>query len=628
MAKQTSMKVKYKSDIVGLKASNALGDGGEANVIEHAGLAFKIYHEPSIERAQKIIDFINKGFSFPPEIMAPIDIVKNMNDDIVGFTMNIAKQCKDAMDLMKTDRSQQNITTNEIIKFLINGKKLLSNIHPQGAVFGDLTDLNMLYGVSSMLAYFIDVDTIQFDNHPCIVGTEDYLAPELYGIDLTKKPMFTKETDYYSFAVIMFRALLFAHPYAGFNKKFKTLFRRAENALWLYDSSVILPKVALHPETISDGLLEYFERVFCKKERIEIPTQDLEQLAGTFIECGKCGTYFTNTRKKCPQCQKIAPQSVDLSSIITNKTIGLEICSVKTLFGVEGTLLFTKVIHQSIAVIYYDGESTYFQYIRDGQLTDGKVKLWDGLESSVIYDFFSAYLVVYFTGQIIIFDMFDMKHAKPPVLYKTVTNNFQGQPVFTCSNDKLYRLTNTAVMAGKLHSSNGLLDQEVMPAIDGQTWITAGPNDLCFGYHKIFHKYQFFTLSKKGRYEIEMNDLPGQIIDMDVKISINSILLLRRNLDNGRTYSHLHIISDEGKILETRSEESLSSELLQNIYGKAFAGSNIIHPTDAGIATEKHGAISLKSSTANYVSNDNKLMLYKKGLLVISTNKISYLTLN
>jgi len=619
------MKVKYKNDLIVLKASKALGDGGEANVIEHSGLAFKVYHEPSIQRARKILDFIKKGFNLPPQIMAPIDVVKDINDDsIVGFTMNIAKNCHDAMDLMKTDRLKQNITTNDVVKFLLNGKKLIDSFHPQGIVYGDLTDLNILYG-PSMSAHFIDFDTVQFDNHPCIVGTEDYLAPELYGVDLTKKPMFTKETDYYAFAVIMFRALLFAHPYSGFHKKYKTLFRRAESAIWLYDSKVIKPKVALHPETLGDDLLGYFERIFVKKERCAMPTTDLERLEGSFIECSKCGTYFSKTRQKCPQCQKSVPQQVDISAIITKKTIGSESCTVKTIFDIEGTLLFTKVINQSIIIVYFDGKSTYFQYLRDGQLIDSKIKLWDGLQSDVIYDFFSAYLVIHFTDQIIVFDV---SYSKPPVICKTITNSFHGNPVFSCSNTKLYRLTSTSVMSGEIHSSKRLLEKEAMAAINGQTWITAGTNDLCLGYYKIFHKYQFFTLSNKGRYEINMPDLPGQIIDLDVKVSVNSILLLRRNLDNGRTFSHLHVISDIGSVLEQRSEESLSSELLQNIYGKAFAGSNIIHPTDAGIAIEKHGDISLKPSTADHVTNDNKLTLYKQGLLVISTNKITYLTLN
>ena len=173
-----------------------------------------------------------------------------------------------------------------------------------------------------------------------------------------------------------------------------------------------------------------------------------------------------------------------------------------------------------------------------------------------------------------------------------------------------------------------MLEQEVMQAVENQTWFKVGQNGFGLGFYKIFEKYQYFVLSDKGRYELELEDLEGQTIDIDVKISTNTLVLFRKNLHNGRTYSHLHIIDNKGTIIEKRSEESLSSDLLKNIYGKAFAGSVIIHPTDAGIAIEKHGTVSLKTSTSNYVSAESKLFLYKQGILVTTDNKVSYLTLN
>lgn len=616
------MKVVYEGKLIDLDPKNAIGDGGEANVIRHNNLAFKIYHDPTITRARKLTDFLKLNLSFSNDILMPIQLVMDTKGKIIGFTMNIAEKCKDMKFLMKpTFRNQNQIDSNDIIKFFISSKLNLDEINKQGIVVGDLNDLNQLYN-DNFTSKYIDMDSVQFGNHPCLVGTDEYLDPNLYGVDLTKKPMFSQQTDWYSFAVLLFRTLLFSHPYAGVHKTQKSLFGRAKQKIWLFDSNVIRPKSAQHPETLSDDLLQIFERIFCKGDRIDIPVQLLKDTK--FVKCTKCNVLYSNTRQKCPACQKVAPQQVDVSAIIINKQIGTEQCTETLIFGIEGVILFCKVISNSkLFIVYFNGKETRCRYIRDSFERD--VKLFEGNVKNVVYDFFEPlYMVMHFQNDLMIFDISENKLI--PVT-KTVTMNYRNEPVFTCSDDTLYRLTSNAILKGTIRQGN-LLEQEAMQAVENQTWFKVGQNGFGLGFYKIFEKYQYFVLSDKGRYELELEELEGQTIDIDVKISTNTLVLFRKNLHNGRTYSHLHIIDNKGAIVEKRSEESLSSDLLKNIYGKAFAGSVIIHPTDAGVATEKHGAVSLKTSTSNYVSAESKLFLYKQGILVVTDNKVSYLTLN
>jgi hypothetical protein len=613
--------------LIDLDSKKLLGSGGEANVFKHNNLAFKIYHDPTITRARKLKDFINLKSIFSKNIVSPIDVIMDTQGRIIGFTMNVIENCKDIRNLLKTDfRNKQQIGLNDVIKCFVSSKTTLDEINKQQIIVGDLNDLNQMYD-SNFESFYIDVDSFQFGSHPCIVGTEDYIDPNLYGVDLTTSPKFTQQTDWYSFAVLLFKALLFVHPYAGVHKNFKSLFTRAQNKIWVFDSNVIKPKIAINPEILSNELLDKFNAIFCKGDRIDISLQLLQSLQGTFIKCTKCNASFSNTRQKCPVCQKVIPQQVsDISTIITNKKIGSEECVCSDIFGIEGTIIFCKVVNDKIFVVYFNGKETRCRYIFDEFMNSFTIdiSLWNGIERRAVFDFFEPFcLVIHYLNNLIVFDISENK-LKP--ITKTMTVKYQEDPVFCCSKDSLYRLTSNAVLKGQI--SNGhFIEQEIVPAIENQTWIQVGQNDLGLGFYRIFNKYQFFVFSRKGRFEIEVNDLKGQIIDFDVKLSMNTLLLLRKNLENGRTYSHLHLIDDHGKINETRSEESLGSDLLKNIYGKAFAGSVIIHPTDAGIVIEKHGDISLKVSTENFVSSSSQLFLYKQGILVLNDNKVSYLIL-
>jgi len=617
-------KVIYQGTTVIIDSKKTIGSGGEAIIVKYNKLAFKIYHDPTIQRAKKLTDFIKSNFVLPSNVMAPIDLLYDTRNRVVGFAMNIASGCRDVKNLLDVNfRSQKQIGTSDVIQFFARSKSILDALHNIGLIVGDFNDLNELF--DTLLApYFIDVDSFQFGKYPCVVGTEEYIDPTLYGVDLTKKPTFTKETDWYSFNVMLFRALLFVHPYAGVHKQYKSLFTRAANAVWIFDQNVIRPKVAIHPETLDDDLLHHFSNVFCKKQRLDLPVQKLQDISNTFVKCNKCGVYFSNTRQKCPQCQKVVPQSVvDLSNIINKKQIGKETCSISDLFETTGMILFLKIVsNEKLVVVYYEDNVTRCKYISSTFVHE--CKIWDGLSKTARFDFFEPYcLAIHVDNHLMLVDI--SADAKP--ITSTVTMDYSGDAVFSSSRNGLYRLTSNAVLRGEI--SNGhFIEHEVASALEDQTWITVGQNDLGFGFYRTFNKYLFFVFSKKGRYELTtLPELRGQLIDFDVKISVNTVLLLRKNLDNGRTYSHWQIINDEGKILETKSEESISSDLLKNIYGKAFAGSVIIHPTDAGVAVEKHGDVSLKVSTAEFVTSSNQLDLYKQGLLVRSTNKVSYIIL-
>jgi len=615
----------YKGQTIDLDTKYSLGSGGEAIVIKHKQIAFKIYHSPSPERAIKLQDFLRHGFKLSNHILAPVDLTRDSKGNVNGFAMEVAPKAASFIDLSNLMyRKKHQISTNNVAEIFFNSKAILDVLHNNNPeiVVGDLNDVNKLF-TDDWQVYYIDVDSFQFGKHPCFVGTDTFIDPRLYGVDLTKKPAFTKETDHYAFAVMLFKSLLFVHPYGGMHGQYKTMVRRAEKAVWALDKSVIYPKIGLHPETLSDDVLDYFAKMFVKGQRLGISAQTLQSLIGSFIECKSCGTFYSNTRSKCPQCQKTAPQrSVDLTNIIVQKQVDTERCDVTLIYQTTGTILFMKVVNNKIVVVSFENGNTVLSVIAENYKQS--FVLWAGFEKQFKYEYFEpSHLVVNQGNDLIVFDI---SKNMPLLIMRCTTLSYKNDPVFSCSQDYLYRLTTNAIMRGKFVGDQ-FIEEDITTAMENQTWLSTGQNDFGLGMFQVFSQSQFFVFSKTGRYEVEMDQIKGQVIDMSVCVSVSNLILLRKTIVNGRTFSHWHIINSEGKVLESKTEESLNSELLKNIHGKQLAGSSIVHATDAGIVIEKHGQLALKQSTAEFVDSDQSLWFYRQGLLAVSANKISYLVL-
>ncbi|MBP5180191.1 MAG: hypothetical protein J6127_02765 [Clostridiales bacterium] len=89
-------------------------------------------------------------------------------------------------------------------------------LHMNGIIAGDIQMKNALI-YSSNAIYLIDMDSVQVDNLPCPVGTEEFTDPRLWGTDFASFLRRLEDEDY-SIAMLVF-SLLFCglHPYATRN---------------------------------------------------------------------------------------------------------------------------------------------------------------------------------------------------------------------------------------------------------------------------------------------------------------------------------------------------------------------------------------------------------------------------
>jgi len=96
------------------------------------------------------------------------------------------------------------------------------NFHKLGQVIGDLNPQNVLVNPNTGLVTLVDTDSYHITDvksrvYRCEVGMPEYVAPELQGKHLPSAllPTFTKETDLFSLAVLIFSLLMNgAHPFA------------------------------------------------------------------------------------------------------------------------------------------------------------------------------------------------------------------------------------------------------------------------------------------------------------------------------------------------------------------------------------------------------------------------------
>lgn len=90
-------------------------------------------------------------------------------------------------------------------------------LHRIGVILGDINDANFLVDLIARLLLLVDIDSCQIcskgKTFRCLVGRPEYTPPEYQGLDLGTLDR-TKEADYFSMAILIFRLLMRGrHPF-------------------------------------------------------------------------------------------------------------------------------------------------------------------------------------------------------------------------------------------------------------------------------------------------------------------------------------------------------------------------------------------------------------------------------
>lgn len=611
-----------------------LGSGGEATVVKIDNNAVKIYHNPDAKRIRKITHFVNTKPNLPLSVCAPQSLAHNVSGEVVGFSMRLLTENNEVVNKLSS-RTHRNanpqLTTKLITNLMIDGYNTIESCHKNGVIIGDNNDLNVLYNDKYLT--FIDADSFQIGNYPCLVGTENFLPPELYNVDLSLRPAYKPEHDWYSWMCMFVRSVLLVHPFGGTHPTILTLTQRALQGITAFDKNVRYPKIGYSREILSDAILDIFDQIFRMGRRFIPDRFVFDEYTESLQSCNHCNTQFPHNRKSCPQCATINTQQIN-RQIKISKTSGTKKISVEELISTNGKFIWHKQYFNSISAISIENNKYVYYSVNPGQNTK-KMELFEFQENAKFDLVSGKYLIIHKSISSKQLSIFDVSGDKPKLF-----DDRSNDRVFTCTDKNLVRVYNGFLMRGNFRDDLKILQEtNINAVIENQTIIFgASDTNTIIGLQRIFNVFSYFIYSfDNNEYfttQISL-DKNESVIDLDAYFHGSSILFLMKTEITGRTYTRIYIINS-GKEVFYNKTPSISSDTWSHIHGKTFVNTGtkyiVFHPTDSGIVQEvinppnQTNQIVL-SETEPFVSSSDSIFLYRKGIVVVSDKTINYLTL-
>lgn len=552
------MRVTLDNQLVSLNPSQLLGVGGEAQVFRVGDRAVKVYHpiDPSLQGTQRRVAErlyrrrLEKLRAFPKRlpttVVGPIALAKDeRNREVVGFVMKVIENAEPLRRLTQRKWREGVISNEAVCDIFGRLRATLTEIHRRRVVVGDLNDTNIL--LSGLTPYLIDADSVQFGDFPCEVGHQRTLDPSLYGVDLFEKPVFTENTDWYAFCVLLFSSLLYTHPYGGVCPDHPTLLRRAQARHSVFRPDVRYPKAAVHFRVLPDGLLDYFEKTFDGGFRERFPA-DLLSMRWTHCRCG-----LTHARSRCPSCtQTIAPKT---ATVVSGR------CRANRIFHTTGRIL-TAAFQGQLQVVY----------LEDGvcRREDGSAVFLDSLEPGMRFALSNRSTWVGFQQQLVeVRDERPRQRASSDTIGLSSIFDANSSTCFSASGGWLVDL-NKGSRIGQI--------------LENQTWFRAG-EELGVGFYQagLMRVFFLFEPGRSGLRRIELPTPKGRLLDTYAAFDRQRVLLEMNIEQDGTNRRFLFVVASDGALLADSTGLAESSPALASSGGKAILENHVLCPTDDGL---------------------------------------------
>ncbi len=289
-----------------------LGQGGEAEVYDLGdGRVLKWWKptdhpdfagQPDAQAAaaQRLIDAPARiralPGGLPGAVVAPSGFALTAKKQIAGYVMpKIAGEALMSYGEVRWRRDHA-IAGDDLVAMLLALHDGIAGLHRAGVVIGDCNDLNVL--VDGRRVHLIDVDSYQVPGFACPMFSERFLDPRLCDGDtmIPRRPH-DRDSDWYAFAVMVFRTLLNVGPWGGVHPKHANG-TRALRRVSALAPGVVYPRAARPIAMLPDDLVELFRTIFERDQRGEFPRAALENLR--IRNCSVCGEQHARTR--CPTC--------------------------------------------------------------------------------------------------------------------------------------------------------------------------------------------------------------------------------------------------------------------------------------------------------------------------------------
>ncbi|HEX5416568.1 MAG TPA: hypothetical protein VFZ25_12935, partial [Chloroflexota bacterium] len=343
------MKVVLEGRPRGLDASALIGQGGEAEVYDLGdGRVAKVFKGPDhldfvddpegrenarrrlAEHQQKLCAF---PLALPERVVQPSGLLLDVSGQtILGYVMRKVGGADPLIVFSHVNRTGDEARANDVVATFADLHRTVTAVHQAGVVIGDFNDLNVL--AVGTRAYLIDADSLQFGPFVCHLFTDRFADPLLCSYPAPLAPSssrqlvnpstrqlaspHTADSDWYAFAVMLFRSLLHVDPYGGVVAAARQSrcpdYRRPFHRLTVFHPEVRYPRNARPLVALPDELRGYFAEVFTKDRRGAFPPGLLSGLRWT--TCPACG--LVHACPTCPVCRTLRPV-VAPPAVITNR---------------------------------------------------------------------------------------------------------------------------------------------------------------------------------------------------------------------------------------------------------------------------------------------------------------------
>jgi len=611
------MRVTINGKKTTLDKKNVIGVGGEATVFKHNNQAVKIYLSPDPQRDKKVRAMTALSRSLPPEIIAPQQpVFDEKGQQVIGFTMRLVES--DFLEVRyiatKKYRAKSGLTGRDVAGLFLNTHRSLRMIHNAGMVIGDLNDLNLMFRDDEML--FVDVDSFQFDQFPCVVATEAFLDPALYGCDLSQGAFFMPDHDWYAFAVHLFKSLLLTHPYGGVHPKVNLLTQRAQRKITVFDSDVKYPRIAYNPELLSDDLLHEFGQWFGKGKRGIFPETAIHDYMAKLNTCPSCSATYPRSRAHCPMCSTIVP------------VMPLPMSQIQTLLETGGEIVAYHVRGEEIRLVTHEGSKAVY-YAFNGKQPVRKSTLFDAVPNAT-YAFLDEMLVISPGLGHTSLMMVDVSGNKPQPVLQTTTGIYDNTtPIFGANGRSFYRLAAGYLMKGYVEYDK-LIEQPVMSIAENQTWLQVAPDaEKVYGFFRTFNSYSHWLLIDDAHVNAQVTPLDSGefLIETGAKFDKQSVLVMRRTQLHGVERIHVDELDNNGYLLN--SFVTTQVDLFPTLDGHAYARGVLLYATVDGITQERLDTRTTRTfkQTEPVTRFSNAILPYRKGLALLMDNKVMYVTM-
>ncbi|HEX6739444.1 MAG TPA: hypothetical protein VF310_14295 [Vicinamibacteria bacterium] len=557
-----------------LNPASAIGSGGEAEVFDvGGGWALKLFkppdhpdyaHDPALQAAagQRLAERQRKLAQFPralpPRVVRPEKLATARDGRrVLGYTMRLLAGAEALCRYGEPAFRQAGVTGSTVVDLFRDLHATLSAVHAAGVVVGDLNDLNVL--VVGTQAHLIDADSFQFPPFLCTAFTERFVDPLLCdpgaARPLLARP-FTAESDWYAFAVMLMRSLLFVDPYGGVFKPAAgqppvPAPARPLRRLTVFHPQVRYPRPGLRRDTLPDELLHHFEGVFVHDRRGAFPRALLEGLR--FTRCLACGAE--HARALCPACLAAGRAAVREVTVVRGGV------SATRTFHTRGAIVCAAIEDGGLRVLVHE----------DGALKreDGSRVLEGELPPGTTFGLAGPRTLLARSGRLLTVDAGAAAQSR----------SVDGAAAAFAPGGRLYWIE-----GGSLLREGRWGPERVGDVLAGHTRFWVGP-EFGLGFWRAGGLQAGFVFGAGRGLDdrVAWPRLAGHLLDARCFFGRGRAWLLTATRDAGRAHHRCLVVRADGSVEAQAEAEPGDGSWLASLDGKCAAGGILLSATDEGL---------------------------------------------